>query len=574
MLPFKGFPQQAFLEKAFPRGGDNQVLFTIDGVDALSNLHESSLKIRQNINNRDVMSFQYIKNSETIPIVGQELRVRQFCPDGSETIFAGQINRVAVNTKYKNKKKHMMDVECTDFNALADKRQVFKIYENEAIGDIILDVLENFMDGEGITVGEIEGTEAGVGRPLIIPRAVFAYKKASVVFDELAKIGNLNWEITYDKVFNLYAQSKRHTGLLLDENQTPELLDFCDFLESRPTGKKGISFGNLAINWNREQLMNKQWVIGGNDTTLLRQDDIRGQAIDTGGGLEGTRTFTLRYILTEPKVEADGVTFAVDAVKVNGVNKTLGVRDLDTGKDFYITKGEKEIVQDESAALLEPSDLLEVSYRGLRPAVVEAKDTNSINTRRSIERRTSGIYEGVHDDEAIESVNFARIVGAGNVRRFKDIPITITWQSDRTILRPGDVFDFNCPTFGVAGQFLVDQVSIEDLQGKIFRYTYTCLSGEHLGGWQAFFKAQEKFGRQLKFDQQQKLFTEEDVNPEEVAPGNQGQALFELGEKFFSNVPLGSDVADDCSPCWITNHAIIGKAHHCKPEMYRLGLIP
>jgi hypothetical protein len=68
-------------------------------------------------------------------------------------------------------------------------------------------------------------------------------------------------------------------------------------------------------------------------------------------------------------------------------------------------------------------------------------------------------------------------------------------------LRPGDVFDFNCPTFNVAGQFLVDSVTIDDLQGKIFRFTYTCLSGEHLGGWQAFFKSQEKFGRQLKFDQ-------------------------------------------------------------------------
>jgi len=45
MLPFKGFPEKVFLQKAWPRGGDNTVSFTVGGIDALDNLKESTIDI-------------------------------------------------------------------------------------------------------------------------------------------------------------------------------------------------------------------------------------------------------------------------------------------------------------------------------------------------------------------------------------------------------------------------------------------------------------------------------------------------------------------------------------------------
>lgn len=54
-------------------------------------------------------------------------------------------------------------------------------------------------------------------------------------------------------------------------------------------------------------------------------------------------------------------------VKVNGITKTVGVRGVDSGKDWYYTPGGIVVWQDDAATPLSSSDTLTISYTGGKP---------------------------------------------------------------------------------------------------------------------------------------------------------------------------------------------------------------
>src|SRR5690606_6218082 len=87
-------------------------------------------------------------------------------------------------------------------------------------------------------------------------------------------------------------------------------------------------------------------------------------------------------------------------IKVNAVPVSVGIRDIDTGKDFYWSKGSNEITQDASAAALLDSDILQVEYIGQYEMVLMREDLDEQDDRRNIEGG-SGIYESIQGDGVV-----------------------------------------------------------------------------------------------------------------------------------------------------------------------------
>src|SRR5690606_2836220 len=131
------------------------------------------------------------------------------------------------------------------------------------------------------------------------------------------------------------------------------------------------------------QYRNSQYIKGGVDITDPQTEEFLG---------DGKRTaFTTGFKIAK-----------VPTIKVNSTIKTVGIRGLDSGKDWYWSKGENTISQESSATPLESTDILSVTYQGEFPIVVITKDDAEIIARQTLEQN-SGINEDVEDEP--ESTN-------------------------------------------------------------------------------------------------------------------------------------------------------------------------
>lgn len=568
-----------FKSPYWPRGGEGNTVFEIDDKSRRHLLQAGTCTIDDTLNSRNVCSFTLIKSDSFTPIVGQEVIIHgKMCTEWAR-IFGGTIENVTKRNAFKGS-QIFYDVECTDFNQLADKRVVFYIYEDMEVAEIVTHMIEVFMDGDNITLGPWDSEANGLHR-IRVEKAVFSYKKISTCLNEISKLTGLMWYIDYYKVLHLVARSVYYADFSIRDDQNLVSETFCEWWRDKiGQCNEGMDYGRIRVNENREQLSNEQYVIAGNDTTDLLQDEFAGD--------DERRTFTLRYMLSNLKRDDDG-DIADDAIRYDigagWVNATVGERDKETGKQFYYTKGEKEIIQDDGETVLADTDKLEVNYQGLRPIVVRERDQQSIDDRANLEN-SSGIYARVHDDESIESEDFAQQFAEGLIRRFKEVPQKVEFTTDQKILFSGQMIDIVLPEFEVNGRhnaiplptdFLIDSVKISDMDSILWRLDVTTLSGEHLGSWQEFFQKLELFGRQLKLNEQQKLLitsgtdlTGQELVAKDVFTVDDGETVD------FDWTPAGSPLepTDDMETevCSIVGFGVVGKSPICLPEGFELGL--
>jgi hypothetical protein len=167
---------------------------------------------------------------------------------------------------------------------------------------------------------------------------------------------------------------------------------------------------------------------------------------------------------------------------VDGVEKTVGIRNLDSGKDFYWSKGEKEISQDTAGTKLTSSNTLTVEYQGLYPIIVVADDPEEVAAR--------GIHEDIEQRADIDTKEAALDYADGLLRRYARIETIVSYETNEQGLKAGQIQHINLPIHDIDGDFLLSSVRISDparADGKL-TYQVQALSGESVGGWVAFFK--------------------------------------------------------------------------------------
>src|SRR5690606_91935 len=112
----------------------------------------------------------------------------------------------------------------------------------------------------------------------------------------------------------------------------------------------------------------------------------------------------LTDVLTEYKTgDGQNKTFTVGfpiakvpTITLNDVPQTVGIKGLESGKDWYWNKGDPVITQDNDATPLEPTDTLKIEYQGEYDIIIFVNDLADIAQRADIEE-TSGIVEHVED---------------------------------------------------------------------------------------------------------------------------------------------------------------------------------
>lgn len=338
-----------------------------------------------------------------------------------------------------------------DFASICDRHLVARVYENQTLKQIVEDIVAQDLASEGITTG---GVETGP----TFTKVVFNYEPATKVFNELSDLSGYAWWIDKNKALQFRA---RTSILAATSLTTANIID-----------------GTTRVKPRRERYRNKQLLRAGVDLTDLRTESFKG---------DGTRrTFNLDFPVGKVPT----------SITVNGgAPKTIGIRGVDTGKQYYWNKGATEIGQDTSETILTTADTLAVTYQGQFPIIVSAQLDAEITARAAVEGG-SGVYEGIDNDPNIDSDDVALDKANALLMRYGSIGKVVICETDTSGYEAGQLVTVILNDHAISGTFLIDEVDVAPLPGlERLRYRITALEGDSFGGWQAFFRKLTDVGR-------------------------------------------------------------------------------
>jgi hypothetical protein len=405
------------------------MIVKIGGVE--KEIQSQTLDIEDAINARSICSFRIFDESGTYrPNIGDTVEIY----DDTELVFAGEVDEPE-EWKLPGTNSLNEDINVVDWHCVADRIRVAETYEDDLAGDVVKDIIAKYLAAEGITAGTIADGPT-------ISKAVFPYRSASECLDELSELTGFQWRINPDKSLDFCERST---------NAAP--WDITPDSEIR----------GVTVKRNRQKYRNRQLIQAGRDTSVVQSRTFKGDG--------ETQVWSL-----------DMPVAKVPVVKVDGVAKTVGIRQLEQGKDFYWSKGEKEISQDPEGTKLTSSNTLTVEYQGLYPIIVVADDPEEVAAR--------GIHEDIEQRADIDTKEAALAYADGLLRRYARIETVISYETNEPGLKAGQLQNINLPIHDINGDFLISSVRISEpgrADGKL-TYQVQALSGESVGGWVAFFK--------------------------------------------------------------------------------------
>jgi hypothetical protein len=331
-------------------------------------------------------------------------------------------------------------IACKDQHYLADKRIAAASYENETCGYVVDDLYDNYLAGEGVTIGLIQDGPT-------IKEAVINYVRVSDAFNALAEKANFIWFIDEDKA--LYFMSRETVP-------APWTLTAEDILVD--TG---------SVDKSNPLYRNQQYIRGGKALTSLQTETRIG---------DGTATaFTMGYPLAKEPT-----------ITLNSGAQTVGIKGLDTGKDWYWSKGDSVVTQDSGGTVLETTDSLVIQYYGQYDLIVQSTDYAQVVVRAAIEGGT-GIVEDVTDDTSVTTEDSGFELAAAKLTKFSTDAKRFPFRTLREGLEPGQLLTIDYPLLGFNDdELLIESVNISITETQ-YIYDVVAIEGPAMGSWSQFF---------------------------------------------------------------------------------------
>jgi len=296
---------------------------------------------------------------------------------------------------------------------------------------------------------------------VVIPVTGYQYQNTiSALFDDLVKTNNFWWGIDVNR--NLLFQNR--PAVL-----SPFILQSSDLLAQATPKYKNTS----------PLYRNRQWILGGLDTTTLVTDTRMGDG------------FTQAWALAYAVADVTGSTPA-PVITRNGVTQQVGVSGVDTGMDFYYAAGDSTIAQDPSETPLGITDALVVQYYGQIPVVVSADNTAAQTALAALQGGT-GIVEAIETAAGL-SKSAAQQLANARLAQYAILTTTLTFDTLRSGLAAGQQLTVFLPEHGIFDvQYLISKVTIKPriLASGVVQYVNTveATSGPNVGSWTKLFLA-------------------------------------------------------------------------------------
>jgi len=415
--------------------------FTVTITGQAVNIEAGTLTIQNAIGQRSTADFVVTDTTGSLHFdEGQSVTIVDYL---STLLFFGY---VASSTETKPGYGAVLQhrIQCMDAGYLADKRIAAKAYTNQTAGAIVNDLLSTYLAPEGVVAGTIQDG------PTIVA-ASFNYVPVSDCLKHLAEKSGFWWDIDQNKQLQFQVSGTVAAPFSVSSS--------ADILAS-----------TASVDRTTPLYRNRQWIRGVHAITSPQTETRKGDGT--------TRAFTFSYPMNQ----------APTACTVNGSAKTLGIKGIDSGRDFYWSKGDPIISQDAGGTLLATTDTLSVTYVGQYTAIVQSDDLAAQTARAALEGGTTGIVENVEDGPQMNSTDEAFQAANAKLQRFTAYGQGIQFDLiNRPGLMPGQLLTVNAPEHALVNAgMLIETVTITDDDPNL-RYTVKALYGPFNTSWVQFF---------------------------------------------------------------------------------------
>ena len=419
---------------------------TISGIPV--SVMSGSLSVNDRIGERSTCRFVAMDEAGTAHYQrGQPVAVSDL---SSNLIFSGYIDSAPETyTGPAGGLRH--SISCMDNHYLADKRVAIKAYTDTSAGDIVQDLLTEYLAEEGVTVGNIEAGPT-------FRAAVFNYIPVSRALQQLAERAGYWWRIDHEK--QIWFEPPSAQAAPWHITQSGGVAD-------------DVLHGSAEVVRANPLYRNRQYIRGSRDETDEQVEILPGDG--------DTRAFPVGYpVARVPTVEVnrDGAGYAAE---------TVGIKGLDSGRQWYWSKGDPIIVHDDGEVVLTSTDRVRITYRGRFDVVVRSHDQAAVTERQGVEGGT-GIVEDVHQVSAVDNRAQAFELAAEKLNRYAHVNQVLRFATRRPGLRPGHEINVTLAQHGLDGEnMLIESVQITDRRNQM---VYEVQAADHPtgGSWAKFFE--------------------------------------------------------------------------------------
>lgn len=398
---------------------------TINGVDRTTDILADTLIIEDVLNDQqNTCSFSLLdRNSVGVPSTDQEIIIT--LNDGSR-LFAGKILTIKEQS-VKVAGIVRFDFTCIDYVRLLDSNLVNKSYTNMTDAAIIADILTTYCSGFGIT-----GTNVVSG--VTISQITFNYLQPSQCFRKIADLTGRNWYIDYNKDVHYFPLTQTAAPFNITSSSN--------------------AYIDLTISKDASQLKNRVYVRGGTKLSDATTYQTKGDGVKR------------QFVLPDKPHSV--------SVAVNGVSKTLGIKNINlTGFDYYLNFEEKYLEQDSGAVILATTDTLTMNYSYDIPILVAVENTASI--------ATNGQKEFAIFDKSITTSQAARDRASAELTDYANSIVEGTFRTFTNGFRSGQYININLSSYGVNDNYIITKVTATSFGAGNYVYDISIASAKTMG---------------------------------------------------------------------------------------------
>lgn len=427
----------------------------INGIDKTDYLETGSLAIEDILTQEvDTCSFILIDSTGTNkPEVGQEILIyyKEVDDDSTPILrFGGRIDELP-QMQYANG-KYSYEVTCTDYTQGLNKNLVVETYTSQTAGYIIKDL---------VRIYALELGTYHVQDGLTVDYISFNYKFPMDCITELARLTGYDWYVDYEKNIHFFSPKT---------NTAPY-----ELTESAGSGE----YLGLEIAVNKLELKNRQSVRGGIEFSDLYTQEQYGDNLRLD--------FPFRYNPFAP------IAVYTD-IGAGYVARTLGIDNIDTGKDFVYNVNQK-LIKNQDHAVLNTTHKIKLTYKYKKPILAQQDDETSIALMKDREGG-NGVYEApLISDDTIETKDQARARGQAELDQYSNPLVEGTFITTQYGYRSGQLLTINIPSRNENAQYLIQSVSAVSL--GIGRFEYEITFATRLKGLTEFLLSLYDSGRDI-----------------------------------------------------------------------------
>jgi|GEM_PF-2267634 len=364
------------------------------------------------------------KTGAFLPAVGNLVEIQDDLNGPTVTLFGGSINEVERIRRRKNLAHLETNCSCVGKADRLERRLAGSYeYTGKTGGYILGQMVANSLSGD-ITIASPSGIAAGP----VVDTMVWDYPTCKEAADSVCALTGYEYYITPEGTFSYFLTSTNTCPVSITD---------------------GSNVAKITTRETREDFCNRVTIKVSNALKDPDTENFTGDGVAT--------SFNVAFPITQqPDI----------FIGSPAVAQTVGIIDVDTGKDWYWQEGSTEIRQDSGATVISAGVSIMVTYVGTESILIASSNVTSISDRATAEGN-SGIYHKLLAlDTKLTRAN-AQAVADAYVDRYSELSVVMVFETDTLLepdsisIEPGQTLTVSLAGYQCAGTYLVRAVTLQ-----------------------------------------------------------------------------------------------------------------